>query len=249
MSGDFSNGRDPIPLGRAFDTPESKRRYVQGLFTTISGRYDFITRFLSFGRDRHWKSRVLDLADLTPGRRVLDLASGTGDLAFGAADCGAAVIGLDLTPRMVERARARRALGKSGSLTWVVGDMTRLPIPSATVDVVTCGYGLRNVPDLPAAVAEIHRVLKPGGRLCALDFDRPESPVVRAIYLAYLEVVGGTLGWMLHGDSETYRYIPASIRRYPGAKGVCDLLRRGGFSDVRHVPVLGGLMAIHVADR
>ncbi len=134
-------------------------------------------------------------------------------------------------------------------MSWVVGDMTALPITSASVDAVTTGYGLRNVPDLPRAIAEIHRVLKPGGRIGALDFDRPEAWWKRTIYLAYLTVVGSTLGWVLHRDPDTYRYIPASIRHYPGARGVAVLMRDSGFTEVRHVRVFGGFMAIHVGTR
>ena len=235
-------------LERAFDSPEAKRRHNSRLFTTIAARYDLITRILSFGRDQHWKARLLELADVHPGLQALDLACGTGDLACGAADRGASVLGLDLTPRMIELARARPdAIG--ARVRWVVGDMTRLPVAPGTIDLVTTGYGLRNVPDLPAALAEIHRVLKPGGRLCALDFNRPESALVRGVYLAYLNIVGGALGWILHRDPETYQYIPASIRRYPGARGVVDLMRAAGFTDVRYVPVFGGFMAIHTGVR
>lgn len=237
-------------LEEAIAAPESKRRYVRRLFGTIADRYDFITRVLSFGRDQAWKRRLLDLAEIRPEHRVLDLACGTGDLTIGAAMRGARAVGLDITPRMLELARPAAARAKSGDRTaWVLGDMTALPFDAVRFDRVTTGYGLRNVPDLPGAMAEVHRVLEPGGRLCALDFNRPDNAIVRGVYLTYLTIVGSALGWLLHGDPDTYRYIPASIRRYPGARGVVDLLERAGFRDVRYVPVLGGLMAIHIATR
>jgi demethylmenaquinone methyltransferase/2-methoxy-6-polyprenyl-1,4-benzoquinol methylase len=130
---------------------------------------------------------------------------------------------------------------------FVAGDMLALPFASSRFDVVTTGYGLRNVPDLDAAIGEIHRVLTPRGRLLSLDFNRPENAVVRRAYLIYLTAVGATLGLVLHRDPDTYRYIAESIRQYPGASGVARLLQRRGFTDVRVVPLLGGLMSIHAA--
>jgi demethylmenaquinone methyltransferase/2-methoxy-6-polyprenyl-1,4-benzoquinol methylase len=147
---------------------------------------------------------------------------------------------------MVQLAQMKPTLHPTRA-TWVVGDMIALPVKAASYDLVTTGYGLRNVPDLARAIAEIHRVLKPGGYAGSLDFDRPEAAWLRRVYFTYLKIVGGTIGWVLHRDSETYRYIPESIARYPGSKGVADLFRAAGFSDVRVVAVLGGLMAIHVA--
>jgi demethylmenaquinone methyltransferase / 2-methoxy-6-polyprenyl-1,4-benzoquinol methylase len=248
-----------VSLRERISTPDGKRRYVRALFATIADRYDFITVALSYGQDQRWKRRVIALADPRHGLRVLDLATGTGDLAFAAAARGARVVGLDITYRMIELARRKsqpvspelaRAEGeRRRALRFVVGDMLALPFPAGSFDIVTTGYGLRNVPDLPQAIEEIRRVLAPGGRAVSLDFNRPASAWIRSAYLAYLTVVGAALGWILHRDPDTYRYIPASIRHYPGAAAVARMFEDRGFSRVRHYRVLGGLMAIHHATR
>ena len=134
-------------------TPEGKRRYVRALFATIADRYDFITIALSFGLDRRWKTRLVNLASPAAGARALDLATGTGDIAFALAARGADVVGLDITHRMLVLARAKRRE------KFVVGDMMALPFPPRSFDIVTTGYGLRNVPSLTIAVDEIQRVL------------------------------------------------------------------------------------------
>jgi demethylmenaquinone methyltransferase/2-methoxy-6-polyprenyl-1,4-benzoquinol methylase len=228
-------------------TPEGKQRYVRSLFATIADRYDLITLVLSYGRDRAWKRRLVDLAAPTPDTRALDLATGTGDIAFAVHPRAGCVVGLDVTKRMIELAKGKTTV--NGGPAFLVGDMVALPFADEAFDLVTTGYGLRNVPDLTAAVDEMFRVLKPGGRALSLDFDRPANPVIRAIYLAYLTIVGSVLGWLLHRDPDTYRYIPASIRRYPGAEAVARLMEARGFSRVIHYPVLGGLMAIHHAQK
>ena len=239
-------------------TPQRKRAYVRRLFATIADRYDFITVALSYGQDRRWKRRLIELAAIHPGHRVLDLATGTGDIAFAASARGARAVGLDITRRMIELAIAKgqeRQEGQEGQegqkekTQFLVGDMLALPFPSTSFDIVTTGYGLRNVPDLSQAIDEIRRVLTRGGQLLSLDFNRPSGAVVRTAYLAYLTAVGSSLGWLLHRDPDTYRYIPASIRRYPGADGVARLLEAGGFAKVTVYPVLGGLMTIHHAIR
>jgi demethylmenaquinone methyltransferase/2-methoxy-6-polyprenyl-1,4-benzoquinol methylase len=152
---------------------------------------------------------------------------------------------------MIEIAREKRDaanVGEQGGVLYLlVGDMVALPFPNGSFDLVTTGYGLRNVPDLSAAIGEIRRVLKPGGRVLSLDFNRPANALVRAVYLTYLSLVGGAIGWMLHRDPDTYRYIPASIRNYPGAEAVARLMESSGFARARYDRVLGGLMAIHDA--
>ncbi len=245
-----------MSLRSALATPDAKRRHVRRLFHTIADRYDLITVLLSFGRDRAWKQRLVQEARITVGDRGLDLACGTGDIAFAVARRGARVIGLDLTHRMIEvavqkcRGGSRTApTSRHSRPSFLTGDIMALPFPDASFDVVTIGYGLRNVPELGPAIDQIARVLRPGGRVLSLDFNRPENPVVRGVYLGYLTVVGSTLGWLLHRDPDTYRYIPASIRRYPGARGVAEMLSARGFTAVRTVPLLGGLMTLHVALR
>jgi ubiquinone/menaquinone biosynthesis methyltransferase len=237
-------------LRTAFDSPEQKRRYVRSLFATIADRYDFITVFLSFGRDKSWKRRLVREALLAKGERVVDLACGTGDIAFEAMRSGASVIGLDVTKRMIELARAKSEdLGGGRFIPprFLVADMTALPFNTSSVDVVSTGYGLRNVPDLSVALDEIVRVLKPGGRLLSLDFNRPTSMVLRHAFLVYMTLVGSALGWALHRDPDTYRYIPESIKRYPGAEGITSLLRASGFAQVRVIPLMLGFMTLHVA--
>ena len=243
-------------LREALETPENKHRYVAKLFSTIADRYDLITVLLSYGQDRRWKDRLATMAEEaapTAGASndrscdALDLACGTGDIAFALAARGARVVGLDLTLRMIELARNKAR--RDSRTSFLVGDMMALPFADASFDVVTTGYGIRNVPLIAPALAEIHRVLRPHGLLLSLDFNRPSNAIVRSIYLTYLTIVGSTLGFVLHGDPDTYRYIPESIRRYPGAEGVCRIAREHGFQSCEYHRVLGGLMAIHRAVR
>ena len=245
-----------MSLRRAISTADGKQRYVRQLFATIADRYDFITGFLSYGQDRRWKRRLIQLADLRPSDRVLDLACGTGDIVFAAALHAQRAVGLDVTHRMLQLANLRaplkrrptsQAVGPGCQAKFVTADMLALPFPDHSFTVVTIGYGLRNVPDLPRSLREIRRVLAPHGRVLSLDFNRPSNPLVRRVYLLYLTIVGSALGYVLHRDPDTYRYIPESIRTYPGAAGVARMIEQSGLTDVRVVRVLGGLMAIHIA--
>ena len=234
-------------LRTAFDSPETKAPYVRRLFSTIADRYDLITVLLSYGQDRRWKDRLVAMAPVTSTSRALDLACGTGDIAFELQARGASTVGLDITPRMIELANVKRRGSAGQQPSFLVGDMMALPFPDATFDIVTTGYGIRNVPVIAQSLTEIRRVLRPGGTLLSLDFNRPSNSLVRGIYLTYLTIVGSTLGLVLHRDPDTYRYIPESIRRYPGAAGVSAIARQQGFASCEHVPVLGGFMAIHRA--
>ena len=235
-------------LRSALSSPDSKGRYVRRLFSTIADRYDLITVLLSFGQDQRWKRRLVSLGGPLRDAQALDLACGTGDIAFALAAHGAHATGLDVTVRMLELARSKRAATRR-HVRFVAGDMMALPFADAQFDVVTTGYGIRNVPVIQPALAEVRRVLRPGGVFLSLDFNRPRNYLVRSVYLAYLTLVGSALGAALHGDPDTYRYIPETIRRYPGAEAISEMLRREGFADAESLPVLGGLMAIHRARR
>ncbi|MGE5276303.1 MAG: ubiquinone/menaquinone biosynthesis methyltransferase, partial [Acidobacteriota bacterium] len=177
---------------------------------------------MSVGMHRRWKRETVRLAmdGARSAARVLDLCCGSGDLGFLAEELEAArVTGADFTLPMLAVARQRRQARRSRS-TFVQADALTLPFPNATFDAVVVGYGLRNVADLPAALAEMRRVLAPGGRLAILDFGKPDNPVARALYGAYLRMAMPVVGWLFHGDADAYRYIPESLERYPAQRGV-----------------------------
>ena len=227
----------------------SRAPRVRALFSRIAGRYDLVNDVMSLGMHRRWKRETVRLA-LAKKRapRVLDLCCGTGDLAFEAARRGASrVVGADFTLPMLAVARRRAAAG-SGTVLFVQGDAQALPFGDGSFDAVTVGYGLRNVADLPAALGEIRRVLAPGGSLAALDFGKPDAVVPRALYRAFLGIVMPAMGWIFHGEPDTYSYIPASLERYPGQRGVEELMRAAGFIDARHEDRLLGTMGINLGE-
>jgi demethylmenaquinone methyltransferase/2-methoxy-6-polyprenyl-1,4-benzoquinol methylase len=236
-------------IAEQIDAPDAKRTYVRDLFAGVAGRYDLTNDVMSLGLHRHWKKRLLDLAELVPNHRVLDLAAGTGDLGQSALRRGLPgleVVAADLTPEMMRVGRERDAPPLSG---WVAADALALPFPDAAFDRVLIGYGLRNFPDLDASFAEIFRVLRPGGRMVSLDFGHPRSGWVRRAYFAYLGVSTRIFGWALHRDAESYVYIPESLRRFPPQAELAERMSRAGFASCGYVDLVLGTMAIHFGQR
>jgi demethylmenaquinone methyltransferase / 2-methoxy-6-polyprenyl-1,4-benzoquinol methylase len=234
--------------------PALKQRFVTPMFDMIAPRYDRFTRVFSFGMDRRWKAELIDWmrSAIRAESRVLDLACGTGDLAFAAAERATrgTVLGLDASSKMIELAR-RRAMREAplGNVQFEVGDMSSLALEAASVDAVTAGYGLRNVPEYEVAIREIARVLKPGGVLATLDFYRPESIVWRSLLLAYLRAAGNWVGWLWHREPVVYGYIAPSIDHFVSWQRFSMTLERHGLrvESVRR-KLLGGV-ALHFARR
>lgn len=227
---------------------DRKREYIRGLFGRIAGRYDLTNDIMSFGLHRRWKRRLVRMADLEAGHRVLDLAAGTGDLALRAVPRATegTVVAADLTPEMMEVGRRRSGAER---VCWARADALALPFPDRSFDRVLIGYGLRNFADLERSLEEIHRCLRPGGRLLSLDFAKPPIGWLRKVYLRYLELSTTVAGWLLHRDPEAYFYIPESLKRFPSQERVCNLMTAVGFRPCVWVDLLLGTMAIHVAHR
>ena len=236
-----------LSLERHLSDPALKQPFVTPMFDIIASRYDEFTRLFSFGLDRRWKAQLL--GELSPfvgaHTRALDLACGTGDLAFALAAQGARVTGIDASPRMIDAAKVRGA--GAPSVDFVVGDMTALDVPDASVDIVTAGYALRNVPDYERALREIARVLRPGGRLLTLDFYRPENVVWRRALIAYLSAAGNFVGWLWHGEPVVYGYIAHSVDHFISATDFSSALSQQGFTIQRVYRRLLGGIAVHHA--
>lgn len=242
---------EKLDLKEHITSKEKKQRYVNRLFETIAPRYDFFTKLMSYGMDQGWKRELVEMANLAGNETALDLACGTGDITLAVAGrlSGGRVAGLDITQRMLDIAEAKRRRAGVANAIFHRGDIMNVPFADATFDVVTGGYALRNVPDIAGALAEILRVLKPGGRLLSLDFGHPDSRAYRWLYLNYLVVAGSVLGLAMHSDADTYRYIPESLKRYPGQRGVRNMMDRAGFAETGFREFGGGIMAINYGAR
>jgi len=215
------------------------------MFSTVAPRYDFITRAFSYGMDRRWKRTLVRRARLPNHAVVLDLASGTGDfsLAVRAQHPASKTVAVDLTERMLQLARIR------GVKHTVCGDAGRLPFRDACFDCVFIGYGLRNFPNLAAALREIKRVTRPGGWLLSLDFFLPANRWLRRLYLAYLYAQGAFWGTLLHRQPRVYTYIPDSLRTFVSIDDLSSLLRSTGYGRVDASRYVLGGIGLHWAEK
>jgi demethylmenaquinone methyltransferase/2-methoxy-6-polyprenyl-1,4-benzoquinol methylase len=227
-----------------FEPGEQRAAKVKELFTTIAPRYDLINDLQSFGLHRYWKWRAVRLARAQPGARALDLCCGTADLARALARAGAVVAGLDFNERMLGVAKAR---AKGQELFFVRGDAQRIPFADDSFDIVTVGYGLRNLATWQVGLSEMARVAKPRGRLVVLEFGKPEGALWRGLYFGYLKLFVPWLGRVFHGNARAYAYILESLEHYPAQRGVAAEMEKLGLANVRIVEMLGGAMSLNYA--
>jgi demethylmenaquinone methyltransferase/2-methoxy-6-polyprenyl-1,4-benzoquinol methylase len=226
---------------------------IAAMFDAIAGRYDLLNHLLSAGIDRRWRAHAIRALRLTGRERVLDVCTGTGDLAIAAMQArpGAArVIGLDFAGTMLSVGREKlRREQLEHRIALVRGDASRMPIADGSVDAITIGFGIRNVQDMPAACRDLVRVLKPGGRLAILEFAVPDVPIVSTLYLWYLHHVLPRIGRALSRHEGAYDYLPASIDAFAGPDDFVKILRQAGFVDVSTARMTFGSVCLYTATR
>ncbi len=224
---------------------------VRAVFEGVAGRYDLMNDLMSGGLHRLWKAVLLDWLAPQPGWTVIDVAGGTGDIARGILKrVPARVIICDATPAMLDAGRDRAVdSGILDGLAFVCGRAEALPLPSASADALTIAFGLRNLTDRAAALAEFRRVLKPGGRLACLEFSRPALPGLAAVYDAYSFQILPRLGALVTGRGDAYRYLVESIRTFPDQESLAEAFTAAGLGAVRYRNLSGGIVALHTAWR
>jgi demethylmenaquinone methyltransferase/2-methoxy-6-polyprenyl-1,4-benzoquinol methylase len=231
---------------------EETSRWVRGMFSRVAHRYDFLNHLLSLNQDRYWRWRtVRRLSPVleNPRARVLDICCGSGDLMLAlerASRCR--VLGSDFCHPMLVEARNKIARRRSRALLFEA-DALALPIPNASVDLLTVAFGFRNLADYRAGLAEMLRVLAPGGTAAILEFSTPPNRLFRLVYDAYSRRVLPLIGGFLSGSREAYSYLPDSVSKFPGPERIADDMRHAGFSEVKFELLTGGVVALHTGKR
>lgn len=229
---------------------ESKQRaeYVQSMFDRIAARYNLMNRLMTFGQDMRWRRFVIQQAKLPPHGKLLDLATGTGDIAFEARKAvpGAQIVGGDFSLGMMQ---VGKRSSRGHQIWWSGADALNLPFPDNTFDAVTAGYLVRNVIDIPRTFAEQRRVLKPGGRVVILDTSPPPRNLLRPFILIHLRYIIPLLGRLISGNPDAYRYLPESTQAFKTPDELAELMRAAGFRNVQYKRFMFGTMAVHWAEK
>jgi len=236
---------DTVSFGYEEVAPDEKTRRVGGVFSSVASRYDIMNDAMSGGMHRLWKDRFVRWVKPRAGEQILDMAGGTGDIAFRLAKSGAAVTVADINPQMLEVGMERAQKRGIDGLVWTEANAETLTFPDRFFDAYTIAFGIRNVTDIPKALREAHRVLRRGGRFFCLEFSTTLWPGFAEIYDAYSHKMVPKLGQLLAQDADSYRYLIESIRRFPPMPEFERMIRAAGFERTKVEPILGGLVAIH----
>ena len=218
---------------------------VRAMFDRISGFYDLVNTVMTAGLHHRWRARAVDLAAIGPGSRALDVATGTGDLAIELARRGVDVVGSDFSDEML--AVARRKAGGRDRLRFEHGNALELPYADDEFDAATVGFGARNFSDLDRGLAEMARVVRPGGRVVVLEITTPTKPPLSTFYGLWFDRLVPAIG-RIAGDSAAYEYLPSSVKRFPGPEGLAAAMERAGLERIRWILTAGGIIALHVGE-
>jgi demethylmenaquinone methyltransferase / 2-methoxy-6-polyprenyl-1,4-benzoquinol methylase len=236
---------DTVSFGYEEVAPEEKTRRVGGVFSSVASRYDLMNDAMSGGLHRIWKDVFVRRVKPRAGEQILDMAGGTGDIAFRLAAKGASVTVADINPDMLAVGMERAAKRGFDDLVWTEANAETLQFPDRFFDAYTIAFGIRNVTDIPAALREAHRVLRRGGRFYCLEFSTTVWPGFADVYDAYSHHLVPKLGQLLANDADSYRYLIESIRRFPDMPTFKAMIGEAGFVNAKVEPILGGLVAIH----
>ena len=236
---------DQVHFGDQKVSPEEKTRRVGAVFSSVARRYDVMNDLMSGGMHRLWKDRFVARVKPRPGEAILDMAGGTGDVAFRMAKRGAEVTVADINADMLEVGKERAAKCAIAGLHWQVENAEALTFADATFDAYTIVFGIRNVTDIPAALREAHRVLKRGGRFYCMEFSSSDWPGFSQAYEAFASNVIPRIGKAVADDEDSYRYLVESIRRFPKPAEFKRMVAEAGFVRAAAEPMLGGLVTIH----
>lgn len=230
--------------------PEGKEKYVHDMFQRIARRYDILNRVLSFRQDVRWRRITVEMANLQAGDAALDVATGTGDLAFELAKRvgpTGKITGVDFADEMLKIAEAKASRLKHGSrCTFQYGNALELPFSTGEFRAATIGFAMRNVSDIEACLKEMRRVVEPGGRVLCLELSKPVWPVFRQLYHFYFRGLVPIIGRVAQGVDGPYRYLPESVARFPDQDTLADIMRNVGLKDVKYRNLTGGIAAVHV---
>ncbi|GAA3718930.1 bifunctional demethylmenaquinone methyltransferase/2-methoxy-6-polyprenyl-1,4-benzoquinol methylase UbiE [Sphingomonas cynarae] len=236
---------ETVSFGYEDVAPAEKTQRVGGVFTSVASSYDLMNDAMSGGMHRLWKDRFVRRVKPRDGEQILDMAGGTGDIAFRMAPSGAAITVADINPAMLDVGMGRAAKRGIDGLVWTEANAETLTFPDRFFDAYTIAFGIRNVTDIPRALREAHRVLRRGGRFFCLEFSTVEWPGFAEVYDAYSHRLVPKLGQLLARDADSYRYLIESIRRFPPMPTFKAMIGEAGFVNTKVEPIMGGLVAIH----